>query len=132
MLTRAHQFAHQQCLEIRTTRSGGEKRDAGHQRFLSSSISSFNSEVETALSNVRALHASYLRLVQSSSSSSLRSEAYEELQVALDALDGDLEDLEFSVIAVEESGDRWGVSDGEVRRRRSHLDAVVKEVQVSW
>lgn len=83
-----------------------------------------------ALSNARALHASYLRLVRSSSSTTLRSEALDELRTALETLDGDLEDLEFSVVAVEESGDRWGVSDAEVRRRRSHLDGVVREFQV--
>lgn len=105
------------------------------------------SEVEHALSSARSLHSSYLRLSANTTNSSqlsnkasktpssrqraLQDEALSELRDSLGALQTDLEDLEFSVVAVEESGDRWGVEEEEVTRRREHLDAIKREVEVS-
>lgn len=42
----------------------------------------------------------------------------------------DVEDLEASVQAVEETGSRWGISESEVRSRRKFLESVKEEVRV--
>jgi hypothetical protein len=52
------------------------------------------------------------------------------LQDHLTALNADVADLEASVLAVEDSGFRWGISEDEVTSRRYFLNGVRSEVQV--
>lgn len=57
-------------------------------------------------------------------------EARKELQGTLALLEADLEDLEESVRAVEQTGDRWGIEEHEVRRRRQFVERIKAEVRV--
>ncbi len=57
-------------------------------------------------------------------------EARKELQGTLALLEADLEDLEESVRAVEQTGDRWGIEEHEVRRRRQFVERIKTEVRV--
>ena len=58
------------------------------------------------------------------------SEAHQDFDTQLRCLLLDIEDLEASVLAVEESGDRWGISHYEVKARRRFLESVRGEVKV--
>ena len=91
-----------------------------------------SSEVEQNLSTTHSLLDSYDRLASNStSSSSTFIEAQEELRGTLALLEADLEDLEESVRAVESTGDRWGIDEGEVKKRRGFVEGVKAEVRVS-
>lgn len=87
--------------------------------------------MESSLAHTQSLLQSYSRL---SSSSTARSpeieETRSELRSTLETLEADLEDLEESVRAVEDAGDRWGMDDGEVSRRRRFVEKVKAEVDV--
>ena len=63
--------------------------------------------------------------------SDIAEDARRDLETQFQNLLSDIEDLEASVEAVEESGVRWGISDEEVKARRSFLKAVKAEVSVS-
>ncbi|WOO83465.1 Syntaxin-6 [Vanrija pseudolonga] len=89
-------------------------------------------EVEASIRNVNTLLNSYARIRSTSTDSASLTETIEELQTTLGLLETDLDDLEESVSAVEENGDRWGISDSEVRQRRAFVNRVTTEVQVSW
>lgn len=91
----------------------------------------FFSEVENALAQTRDLYTSYLRLARTSNNQHLVSEAKQELATSLGLLEIDIEDLEGSVTAVEESGTRWGLSYEEVQSRRRALENVKADVRVS-
>lgn len=87
---------------------------------------------------MRSLASSYRRLQQQNRSTSstsgqqsIEQEAKEDFETQLQTLEADVDDLEASVEAVEESGDRWGIQIEEVRRRRAFLNQVKREVQVS-
>ncbi|KAI5454050.1 hypothetical protein NCC49_005041 [Naganishia albida] len=86
-------------------------------------------EVDNALSHSRDLYASYLRLARTSNNQQLISEAKQELTISLGLVELDLEDLEESVTAVEESGTRWGLSYEEVQSRRRALENVKADVR---
>ncbi|TXT08749.1 hypothetical protein VHUM_02877 [Vanrija humicola] len=88
-------------------------------------------EVEASIRNVNTLLNSYARIRSTSTDSASLTETIEELQTTLGLLETDLDDLEESVRAVEENGDRWGISDFEVRQRRGFVNRVTAEVQVS-
>lgn len=62
-----------------------------------------------------------------SNPSALR-ELENELRGTLSLLEADLEDLEESVHIVEASGDRWGLGDDEVRKRRGFVERVKRDV----
>lgn len=89
-------------------------------------------EVESTLGSTRALLDSYERVASSSSSATSPAvlEARKELQGTLALLEADLEDLEESVRAVEQTGDRWGIEEHEVRRRRQFVERIKAEVRV--
>lgn len=90
----------------------------------------FYREVENALSQTRDLYTSYLRLARTSNNQQLISEAKQELATSLGLVEIDIEDLEDSVTAVEESGTRWGLSYEEVQNRRRALEDVKADVKV--
>jgi chromosome segregation ATPase len=87
-------------------------------------------EVENTLSQTRELYTSYLRLKSTSNNQQVISEARQELETSLGLLEVDIEDLEDSVTAVEESGTRWGLSYEEVQSRRRALEDVIADVRV--
>ncbi len=91
------------------------------------------SELEANLSSTHSLLTSYDRIASSSTSFSSPAvlEARDELRGTLSLLEADLEDLEESVRVVEETGERWGIEEDEVRRRRGFVERVKGEVQVS-
>jgi hypothetical protein len=60
----------------------------------------------------------------------LIAEAKQELATSLGLVELDIEDLEQSVTAVEESGTRWGLSYEEVSSRRRALENVKADVRV--
>lgn len=70
-------------------------------------------------------------LVSQHSSSNTDPELISELNHIIDLLEVDIDDLEESVQAVEQVGDRWGISDGEKRTRREFVERVKREVAVS-
>jgi hypothetical protein len=94
-------------------------------------------EVEHHLEQVRTLSSSYQRLQQRrqsqvpSGQSDIAEDARRDLATQFQNLLSDIDDLEASVDAVEESGDRWGIPDEEVRERRAFLQGVKAEVSVS-
>ena len=57
-------------------------------------------------------------------------DARQDLETSLGLLEVDIEDMEDSVKAVEESGSRWGLSHGEVERRRRTLESIKADVKV--
>jgi syntaxin 6 len=57
-------------------------------------------------------------------------EAHQDLEKQLHSLLTDVEDLEASVLAVEQAGDRWSIAEHEVKARRRFLETVKAEVQV--
>lgn len=65
---------------------------------------------------------------QSPSNPSALRELENELRGTLSLLEADLEDLEESVHIVEASGDRWGLGDDEVRKRRGFVERVKRDV----
>lgn len=87
-------------------------------------------EVENAQSQVRELYESYLRLNSTSNNQRVIAEARQDLETSLDLLEVDIDDMEDSVKAVEESGSRWGLSYEEVQRRRRTLENVKADVKV--
>ncbi|KAJ9105253.1 hypothetical protein QFC21_001619 [Naganishia friedmannii] len=91
-------------------------------------------EVDNALAQTRDLYTSYTRLSTKSNNQQLISEAKQELETSLGLLEVDIDDLEESVTAVEESGTRWGLTFGEVESRRRALEevkAVVRNMRSS-
>ncbi|KAH8079656.1 syntaxin 6, N-terminal-domain-containing protein [Filobasidium floriforme] len=92
-------------------------------------------EVESNLEQVRNLAASYRRLQQRISGMSTTGqrnillEAHQDLEKQLHSLLTDVEDLEASVLAVEQAGDRWSIAEHEVKARRRFLETVKAEVQ---
>lgn len=58
-------------------------------------------------------------------------ETVEELQTAIELLELDLQDLDDCVRVVEGHGDRWGIGDAEVRERRSFVNRIGRDVEVS-
>ena len=92
------------------------------------------SEIETNLSTTHSLLTSYDRIASSSSSPTAFPaviKAWDEFRGTLSVLEADLEDLEESVRVVEETGERWGIEEDEVRRRRNFVERVRGEVRVS-
>ncbi|ORX34389.1 syntaxin 6, N-terminal-domain-containing protein [Kockovaella imperatae] len=85
-------------------------------------------EVEQNLRATHTLLESYDRLSDTSTSSTF-AEAQEELRGTLALLEADLEDLEESVRVVEATGDRWGIEESEVKRRRGFVERVKAEVR---
>lgn len=83
-----------------------------------------DSEVEQNLLTAQNLLDDYSRQSQPSA---LR-ELEEELKSTLQVLETDLEDLDESVQIVETSGDRWGLGDDEVKRRRGFIRRVKGQV----
>lgn len=89
-----------------------------------------------SLDYIKSLHTSFQRLQQQSTSGSstnrqqLIEEARSELIGHLDFIQGDVDDLQASVEAVQESGSRWGISDAEVKERKRFLNEVVDNVRV--
>ncbi|KAJ9107048.1 hypothetical protein QFC19_002917 [Naganishia cerealis] len=80
------------------------------------------------------LYTSYNRLSTTTNNQQLISEARQELETSLGLLEVDIDDLEESVAAVEESGTRWGLTFAEVERRRKALEdvkAVVRNMRSS-
>lgn len=55
----------------------------------------------------------------------------EELRGTLSLLEADLEDLDETVRVIEETGDRWGIQESEVRSRRNFVQRVESEAGVS-
>lgn len=55
----------------------------------------------------------------------------EELRGTLSLLEADLEDLDETVRVIEETGDRWGIQESEVRSRRNFVQRVKSEAGVS-
>jgi hypothetical protein len=86
--------------------------------------------VENAQSQSRELYTSYLRLNSTSNNQRVIAEARQDLETSLDLLQVDIDDMEDSVKAVEESGSRWGLSYEEVQRRRRTLENVKADVKV--
>ena len=98
----------------------------------------FYSEVESTLQTLSTLHSSYHRILRSVPT--LRQQASEELSWALaelkatlSAIEGDVDELDDSVLAIEEKGvaARLGISDHQVRERRSFVERVKRELAVS-
>jgi hypothetical protein len=84
-----------------------------------------HSEVE---SNLSAIH----NLLSASGSGASNANALrEELRGTLSLLEADIEDLEESVRVVEEMGDKWGIEEREVVKRRGFVQRVKGEVIVS-
>jgi hypothetical protein len=69
-------------------------------------------------------------LARTSNNQQLISEAKQELTTSLGLVEIDIEDLEDSVTAVEESGTWWGLSYEEVQSRRRALEDVKADVKV--
>ncbi|KAM0787899.1 hypothetical protein ACM66B_003948 [Microbotryomycetes sp. NB124-2] len=90
------------------------------------------SEVEATLQSLETLYSSYTRLRRSSPSHGSQEVqwALDEVKATLSALEGDLEELEESVAAVEEPGiaHRLGIMDAQVRQRRTFVDRVKQQV----
>lgn len=93
-------------------------------------MSSCHREVDNALAQTRDLYASCNRLSTTSNNQQLIAEARQELETSLGLLEVDIDDLEESVTAVEESGTRWGLTFGEVESRRKALEDVKAVVRV--
>lgn len=91
------------------------------------------SDVESNLSTLHTLLTSQERIRSQSSSRETPAarQAADEISRVLDLLEGDLEDLDESVRAVEAVGDRWGIGEGEKKGRRAFVERVKREVQVS-
>ena len=83
-----------------------------------------DSEVENNLLAAQTLLDDHSR---QSKPSALR-ELEEELRNTLSLLETDLEDLDESVQIVETAGDKWGLGDDEVRRRRGFIRRVKGQV----
>lgn len=88
-------------------------------------------DILALLQQCRPLLASYLRIRSSASSATSPEliEARQELENSLTDLSADLQDLVDSVKAVESDPGQYGLSVAEVRRRRTLVDDVAKEMQ---
>ncbi|KAI9635452.1 t-SNARE [Dioszegia hungarica] len=88
-------------------------------------------DVESNLSTLHTLLTSQERIRSQSSSRETPAarQAADEISRVLDLLEGDLEDLDESVRAVEAVGDRWGIGEGEKKGRRAFVERVKREVQ---
>ncbi|KAK1926404.1 t-SNARE [Papiliotrema laurentii] len=84
-------------------------------------------EVEQNLAATRDLLERYAN--DHVASSSNRSELEDELRGTLSLLEADLEDLDESVRIVESKGDRWGLGEDEVRKRRGFVQRVKRDVE---
>ena len=89
------------------------------------------SDIQALLSQTRPLLQSYLRIRSSASSASSPEliEARQELESTLQDLSVDLQDLVDSVRAVEGDPGRYGLTRGEVDRRRKLVEDVGREVE---
>ena len=89
-------------------------------------------DVEQNLIASRSLLTQYDELQAGGSSQSPAAirEAEEELRETIALLEADLEDLDESVRVVESTGDRWGLGDDEISRRRRFVEQVKREVGV--
>ncbi|KAK4053209.1 hypothetical protein OIO90_003983 [Microbotryomycetes sp. JL221] len=100
------------------------------------------SEVESTLQTLEQLHSTYTRLSRtsvpsggtSSSSSSSNQElawSLSELKATLILIEGDVEELDESVLAIEEFGvaKRLGITEPQVKQRRMFVDRVKQRVQ---
>jgi hypothetical protein len=85
------------------------------------------SEVEQNLAATQSLLERYAN--DHVASSSNRSELEDELRGTLSLLEADLEDLDESVRIVESKGDRWGLGEDEVRKRRGFVQRVKRDVE---
>ncbi|WVR04416.1 hypothetical protein IAU60_001418 [Kwoniella sp. DSM 27419] len=83
-------------------------------------------EVEQTLSTLPDLLQSY---ASTPASSAKYTQLHEEVKSTLELLEGDAEDLAESVRVVEGMGDKWGISPGEVKRRREFVSRVRGEVE---
>jgi len=92
--------------------------------FLAAKSILTGSEVEHNLLTAQTLLDDYSRQSQPSALKTLE----EELKSTLSLLEADLEDLDESVQIVETSGDKWGLGDEEVRRRRGFVRRVKGQV----
>lgn len=70
------------------------------------------------------------RIQSTSEDASGLSATVEELQNALQLLEADLEDLDACVRVVEGHGERWGIDDVEVGKRRSFVNNISSKIQV--
>jgi hypothetical protein len=82
--------------------------------------------VEANLSNLHTLLTDQKRLIAQSPAAR---QAENEIRKVLDLLEGDLEDLDESVRAVEAVGDRWGITEVEKKGRRAFVERIKREVQ---
>ncbi|ORY26857.1 t-SNARE [Naematelia encephala] len=78
-------------------------------------------EVEHNLSTTNTLYETYRRTPDQST--------LDELKNTVQLLQGDIEDLEESVRAVETIGDRWGIGAQEISRRRAFVERVKADVR---
>ncbi|KAK4047980.1 hypothetical protein OIV83_005014 [Microbotryomycetes sp. JL201] len=90
------------------------------------------SEVEATLQSLETLYSSYTRLQRSSTSQTSQEVqwALDEVKATLSAIEGDLEELDESVAAVEEPGvaHRLGITNQQVKQRRQFVDRVKQQV----
>lgn len=86
--------------------------------------------MEVNVRNVNTLLDSYDQIQASSRDTSRLSDTAQELQNTLQLLEADLEDLEECVRMVEGHGERWGIDDVEVGRRRTFVTNVSSQIQV--
>lgn len=106
--------------------------------LLQLTLLSHCSEVESSLQSLSTLHSSYHRILRTvpplhQPSSEELSWALAELKATLSAIEGDVEELDESVQAVEERGvaARLGIAEGQVKERRAFVERVKREIQVS-
>ncbi|KIY63553.1 hypothetical protein CYLTODRAFT_426011 [Cylindrobasidium torrendii FP15055 ss-10] len=87
-------------------------------------------EIDSALASAGQLRASFVRIraMQSVDGEEL-GWARNELKAALTALDADVDELDLSVRAVEESPSAYGVTRDEVWERRRYVERVRREIQ---
>ncbi|EIW68729.1 hypothetical protein TREMEDRAFT_31927, partial [Tremella mesenterica DSM 1558] len=86
-------------------------------------------EIESSLSSLQPLTNQFDRL-SSQPSTSAYIEVRDQVRETLALLEADLEDLDESVRVVEATGERWGIGEEEVRRRRGFVEKVKREVDV--
>jgi hypothetical protein len=88
--------------------------------------------VELNLSNLHDLLESRQEVARTSGAQTPSArQAEAEIKRVLELLEGDLEDLDESVRAVEAVGDRWGISEVEKKGRRAFVERIKREVHVS-
>ncbi|RXK42251.1 hypothetical protein M231_00610 [Tremella mesenterica] len=84
-------------------------------------------EIESSLSSLQPLTNQFDRL-SSQPSTPAYAEVRDQVRETLTLLEADLEDLDESVRVVEATGERWGIGEEEVRRRRGFVEKVRREV----